>query len=63
MQRGTSTGQFILAGLWLLLSLYWYFVLNNVFVGTVWLLAAVIILILGFAKRKREKTEETKENE
>lgn len=62
MNRGTSTGQFILAAIWLALALFWYFVNNNVFVSLVWLTCAAVILILGLVKRKKEKAEEKENN-
>ena len=59
MRRGTSTGQFILAGIWVFLALFWFFVNKNVLVGCVWIAAACAVLIVGLVKRKQEKAEES----
>ena len=62
MKRGTSTGQFILAGLWFLLALLWYFFNHNLFIALVWLAAAVIVLIVGLRMRKTEKSDREKDS-
>lgn len=55
MKRGTSTGAFILAGLWLILALIWYIPNRNIATGTVWFCAALIELVIALIQRKKEK--------
>ena len=62
MNRGTSTGQFFLSGLWILLALFWFFFNHNALVAAVWLAAAAVTLILGLVKRKKEKAGEQTED-
>ena len=51
----SSTGCFVLAVTWLLVSLLWFFWVKNTTIGVVWLFVGVIELAIGFIMRHKEK--------
>lgn len=50
----SSSGNLILAIIWILASPLWFFAENNV-VGIIWLCAGIIELIIGLIRRGKEK--------
>ena len=50
-----STGNLILAIMWLLLSPLWFFIIENTVMGTIWLCAGIVSLIIGLIRRNKEK--------
>lgn len=50
----SSTGNLILAIMWILASPLWFFIENTV-VGIIWLCAGIVELIIGLIRRKKEK--------
>ena len=50
----SSTGNLILAIMWILISPLWFFVDNNV-VGIIWLCGGIFELIIGLIRRNKEK--------
>lgn len=50
-----STGNLILAIMWILLSPLWFFVNRNTVMGTIWLLGGIVELIIGLLRRNKEK--------
>ena len=51
----SSTGYFILAVTWLLVSLLWFFWVKNTAIGVVWLIVGAAELVLAFIMRHKEK--------
>ena len=51
----SSTGCFILAITWLLVSLLWFFWVKNTSIGVVWLIIGVVELVVAFIMRHKEK--------
>ena len=51
----SSTGCFVLAVTWLLVSLLWFLWVKNTAIGVVWLIVGGIELILAFIMRQKEK--------
>lgn len=51
----SSTGCFILAVTWLLVSLLWFFWVKNTSIGVVWLIIGVVELVLAFIMRHKGK--------
>lgn len=51
----SSTGCFILAGTWLLVSLLWFFWVKNTAVGVVWLIIGVVELVIAFIMHHKGK--------
>ena len=50
----SSTGCFILAVTWLLVSLLWFFWVKNTTIGIVWLIVGAGELVLAFIMRHKE---------
>lgn len=50
----SSTGNLILAIMWILASPLW-FSMENTVVGTIWLSGGIVELIIGLARRNKEK--------
>ena len=50
----SSTGCFILAVTWLLVSLLWFFWVKNTTIGIVWLIVGAGELVLSFIMRHKE---------
>lgn len=50
----SSTGNLILAVMWILASPLWFF-LNNTAVGIIWLCGGIVELIIGLKRRSKEK--------
>ena len=48
-------GILILSITWLLLSLVWFFAIENTAVGIIWLCAGIVELIIALIKRNKEK--------
>ena len=55
LMKLSSTGCFILAVTWLLVSLLWFLWVKNTAIGVVWLIVGGIELILAFIMRQKEK--------
>jgi hypothetical protein len=55
MKKSKSTGYYILAIAWILVSLIWFFCVKNIPVGFVWLVIGVLELIIATCVRKKEK--------
>ena len=53
--KRSSTGCFILAVTWLLVSLLWFFWVKNIAIGVVWLIIGVVELVIAFLMRHKEK--------
>ena len=53
--KRSSTGCFILAVTWLLVSLLWFFWVKNITIGVVWLMIGVAELVIAFLMRHKEK--------
>ena len=51
----SSTGCFVLAVTWLLVSLLWFLWVKSTAIGVVWLIVGGIELILAFIMRQKEK--------
>lgn len=51
----SSTGCFILALIWLLVSLLWFFWVKNTAIGVVWLIIGAAELAIAFIMRHKEK--------
>ncbi len=49
-----STGNLILAMIWILLSPIWFFTENRI-MGFIWLFGGIVELIFGLIRRKKEK--------
>ncbi|MDE7403662.1 MAG: hypothetical protein K2M81_01005 [Lachnospiraceae bacterium] len=50
----SSTGNLILAIIWILVSPLWFFTENTV-VGIIWLCGGIVELIVGLIRRNKEK--------
>lgn len=50
----SSTGNLILATMWILASPLWFFTENTV-MGIIWLCAGIIELIIGLIRRNKKK--------
>ena len=50
----SSTGNLILAIMWILVSPLWFFIENTV-VGIIWLCGGIVELIIGLIRRTKEK--------
>ena len=55
LMKLSSTGCFVLAVTWLLVSLLWFLWVKNTAIGVVWLIVGGIELILAFIMRQKEK--------
>lgn len=53
--RVTSKGCFILAIIWLFVSLLWFLGVKNTAVGIVWLLCGMIELVIALVMLSKEK--------
>ena len=53
--KRSSTGCFLLAVTWLLVSLLWFFWVRNITIGVVWLMIGVATLGIAFLMRHKEK--------
>ena len=52
----SSTGCFILAITWLLVSLLWFFWVKNTAIGILWLIVGVVELGIAFTMRHKGKS-------
>ncbi len=50
----SSTGCFILAVIWLLVLLLWFFWVKNAAIGVMWLIVGAAELVLAFIMRHKE---------
>ena len=48
-------GILILSITWILVSLIWFFAIENTVVGIIWLCAGIVELIIALIKRNKEK--------
>jgi hypothetical protein len=55
MKKSKSTGYFILAITWILVSLVWFFYAKNIPIGFIWLAVGIFELIIAICVRKKEK--------
>jgi hypothetical protein len=55
MKKSKSTGYFILAIAWILVSLIWFFCVKNIPIGSVWLVIGIFELVIAICVRKKEK--------
>ena len=53
--RISSKGCLILAAVWLLVSLMWFFWVKNTAIGVVWLIVGAVELAIAFVMRHKEK--------
>ena len=51
----SSTGCFILAVTWILVSLLWFLWVKNTAIGIVWLIIGAAALVIAFLMRDKEK--------
>lgn len=51
----SSTGNIILAVLWIPGSLLWFFCAENPVVGIIWLCGGIVELVIALIRRKKEK--------
>ena len=51
----SSTGCFILAITWLLVSLLWFFWVKNTAIGIVWLIVGIVEMVIAFIMHHKEK--------
>lgn len=51
----SSTGNLILAIIWILGTPLWFFVIENTAMGTIWLCGGIFELIIGLIRRNKEK--------
>ena len=54
MKNLSSSSLFFLSVMWLILGLIWIVIRRNPVVGIVWILAAVMMLVLGLWQKGRE---------
>jgi ABC-type branched-subunit amino acid transport system permease subunit len=55
MKKSKSTGYYILAIAWILVSLVWFFWVKNIPIGCIWLAVGIFELIIATCVRKKEK--------
>ncbi len=55
LMKLSSTGCFILAVTWLLVSLLWFLWVKNTAIGVVWLIVGAVELAIAFVMRHKEK--------
>ena len=55
LMKLSSTGGFILAVTWLLVSLLWFLWVKNTAIGVVWLIVGAVELAIAFVMRHKEK--------
>lgn len=55
LMKLSSTGCFVLAVTWLLVSLLWFLWVKNTAIGVVWLIVGVVELAIAFVMRHKEK--------
>ena len=53
--KRSSTGCFILAVTWVLVSLLWFFWVKSTAIGVVWLIIGVVELVIAFLMRHKDK--------
>lgn len=56
MKKMSSTGNFILAIMWILASPLWFFLVKNTAMGTIWLCGGIVELIIALIRRNEEKS-------
>ena len=49
-----STGLFILAVTWLIVSLLWFLWVKNTAIGVIWLTIGIVTLIIAFVNKKQK---------
>ncbi len=55
-----STRYFLLAAIWLLISLLWFFRIKHAVVGVIWLAGGLLGLFIAFKLRRQEKASSDK---
>ena len=55
LMKLSSTGCFVLAVTWLLVSLLWCLWVKNTAIGVVWLIVGAVELAIAFVMRHKEK--------
>ena len=55
LMKLSSTGCFVLAVTWLLVSLLWLLWVKNTAIGVVWLIVGAVELAIAFVMRHKEK--------
>jgi arginine exporter protein ArgO len=55
MKKSKSTGYYIFAIMWILVSLMWFFCVKNIPIGFIWLTMGVFELAIAASVRKKEK--------
>ena len=50
-----STGLFILAITWIIVSLLWFFWVKNTTIGVIWLGIGIIEMMVAFYRKKKEQ--------
>lgn len=55
LMKLSSTGCFVLAVTWLLVSLLWFLWVKNTAIGVVWLIVGAVELAISFVMRHKEK--------
>ncbi|MDY4079823.1 MAG: hypothetical protein SOY42_13755 [Clostridium sp.] len=57
MKKTKSTAVFIIAITWILVSLMWFFIADNNFIGIVWLIVGLLELVIATMMRVKESKE------
>lgn len=55
LMKLSSTGCFVLAVTWLLVSLLWFLWVKNTAIGVAWLIVGAVELAIAFVMRHKEK--------
>ena len=55
MKPGLGTSLIVLAFFWMLLGVYWIFTEGNLWIGLVWIIAAVVTIIIGASINRKKK--------
>lgn len=55
MKKINSTGNLILAIIWIPGSLLWFFGVRNTAVGIIWICAGIVELVIALIRRSKEK--------
>jgi hypothetical protein len=55
MKKSKSTGYYICAIMWILVSLMWFLGVKNIPMGFLWLVLGIFELIIANSVRKKEK--------
>ena len=57
MKKTKSKAVFIIAITWILVSLMWFFIADNNFIGIVWLIVGLVELVIAIMMQVKESKE------